>query len=264
VDAVQLASADEYSSLEGAPNTQLFSVASPSSLEVMLAPKGQPGFRDPRVRLALNYGVNRRAFVDSVLRGHATTSVGPYSTVLPFARGAKPLPYDKAKAKELLKEAGQESLKFTLFTFTGSEISQQVGEYVQGQLSQIGVTVNVRPVDASTYLNAIAGGTIQAGVITWTNDVGDLTYRLGTGGSLTAPGFSDSRVDSLLNEVAGATSEAAAVQAGRELETYLRVTNPPAIYIAYPDEMFAVNSKFTGISPTPTNFYANLAAWTIK
>src|SRR5206468_4803145 len=64
-------------------------------------------FDDKRVRKALNYAVNKEAIVRDVLKGTGSLSRGP---VLPATWGAdaglKPYPYEPARARKLLAEAG--------------------------------------------------------------------------------------------------------------------------------------------------------------
>ncbi|MEJ1977920.1 MAG: ABC transporter substrate-binding protein [Acetobacteraceae bacterium] len=67
----------------------------------------RPPFNDVRVRQALNYGVNRQAIVDRLLQGWGKPmgQFSPTGTVA-YNPAIEPFPYDPAKAKALLKEAG--------------------------------------------------------------------------------------------------------------------------------------------------------------
>lgn len=63
-------------------------------------------FKDKRVRQALMYGLNRRAFIDSHYEGYAepcNTAVSPVSWA--YTEKVNKYEYDPEKAKELLKEA---------------------------------------------------------------------------------------------------------------------------------------------------------------
>lgn len=66
----------------------------------------QPPFDNPLVRQALNYAIDREAIVKNIWRGHAT--VGSH-VCQPFQEGCPkvdPWPYDPAKARDLLRQAG--------------------------------------------------------------------------------------------------------------------------------------------------------------
>ena len=62
---------------------------------------------DPRVRLAMNYGVNRQAIVDTLLQGVAVpVSQIAYPGAFGYDPNLPPYEYDPDKAKALLAEAG--------------------------------------------------------------------------------------------------------------------------------------------------------------
>lgn len=62
---------------------------------------------DSRVRLAMNYGVNRQAIVETMLQGAAVpVSQIAYPGAFGFNPDLEPYPYDPEKAKALLAEAG--------------------------------------------------------------------------------------------------------------------------------------------------------------
>ena len=63
-------------------------------------------FSDPRVRLALNYAVDKQAFAKVVFSGYADPMDSPMPPLLGFYQKQGSYPYDPAKAKALLAEAG--------------------------------------------------------------------------------------------------------------------------------------------------------------
>jgi len=101
--------------------------------------------KDVRVRQAFNYAVDRPSIVKNILRGHAQVANSPLAPVIPFADpNLKPYPYDPAKAKQLLSEAGYPSnftLKFACPTgrYLGDRAT---GEAVVGYLNDVGVKVD--------------------------------------------------------------------------------------------------------------------------
>jgi peptide/nickel transport system substrate-binding protein len=107
---------------------------------------------DIRVREAIAYGVDRKAIV--AFKGAGTSreavSVVP-SGYLGTDEQAPLLPYDPAKAKELLKEAGYPdgiTVKTIHTTLTGMETFI---EAIQAQLKKIGVNLDVQLVEHATY-----------------------------------------------------------------------------------------------------------------
>jgi peptide/nickel transport system substrate-binding protein len=73
-------------------------------------------FNDLNVRLALKHAIDRKALVDTILRGHGQP--GNDSPITPanryFAADLAPRPYDPEKAKFHLRQAGHSSLKVDL------------------------------------------------------------------------------------------------------------------------------------------------------
>jgi peptide/nickel transport system substrate-binding protein len=107
---------------------------------------------DIRVREAIAYGVDRKAIVafKGVGTSREAVSVVP-SGYLGTDERAPLFPYDPAKAKELLKEAGYPdglTIKTIHTTLTGMETFI---EAIQAQLRKIGVNLDVQLVEHATY-----------------------------------------------------------------------------------------------------------------
>jgi peptide/nickel transport system substrate-binding protein len=105
-------------------------------------------FVDPKVREAVALGIDRKALVDSVLKGKG--DVGNDHPIAPayenFDSSVPQRERDVEKAKALLKEAGKEGLKITMHVPDLQEIPQ-LAELMQTQLKDIGmdITLNVEP-----------------------------------------------------------------------------------------------------------------------
>jgi len=63
-------------------------------------------FTDSRVRLALNLAINRDAIIKKVFHGYALANASPVSSVSSGYAAQEPYPYDIARAKAMLAEAG--------------------------------------------------------------------------------------------------------------------------------------------------------------
>ncbi len=106
----------------------------------------RPPFNDVRVRQALNYAVNRQAIVDRLLQGYGKPmgQFCPTGTV-GYDTATAPFPYDPAKAKALLKEAGIDGLKMSLEAPIGIvPQAAEVCQVIAQNLGQVGVTVQVK------------------------------------------------------------------------------------------------------------------------
>jgi glutathione transport system substrate-binding protein len=105
-------------------------------------------FSDPRVRLALNYAVDKQAFIKVVFNGHADPMDSPMPPLLGFYEKQGSYPYDPAKAKALLAEAGYPNGFESTLTGGGDTLVQRGMQFIQQQLAIVGVKVNVEPLEA--------------------------------------------------------------------------------------------------------------------
>ena len=124
-------------------------------------------FRDPRVRLALSLAIDRRELIAGVLHGQgeiATSPIPPWHPLYP--RSVEPLQSDRARAGQLLGEAGWidsdgdgirdrggRPLSFTMLT-ADDQLRRAVAEVLQEQLRQVGAKVEIQAAEFQTMLNA--------------------------------------------------------------------------------------------------------------
>ncbi len=119
-------------------------------------------WKDERVRQAVAYAVDTQQIIDLALEGSATpgclvdwASMG-FKAPPQLKEMAAPLQkQDIAKAKELLKAAGQENLTISvLFTSTDTR-GQAIFSILQQQLKDAGITLTADTKDATSVANAL-------------------------------------------------------------------------------------------------------------
>jgi len=113
--------------------------------------------RARKVRVALNLAVDKQAIMQRVLGGLGT-ALGSWLMYPadPWASDAlkKPYPYDPAKAKALLAEAGYPSgfdVTMNLTPWPGRGFLPDVGEAVATYWEKVGIRVKRRPVDRAVF-----------------------------------------------------------------------------------------------------------------
>jgi len=108
-------------------------------------------FDDVRVRQALNYAVDKQAFMKVVFAGYAVPLDSPLPTLLP-GHETQPTPYayDSAKARALLAEAGYPNGFETVLWDSNSTTSQRGMSFLQQQLAAVGVRASVEPLESGT------------------------------------------------------------------------------------------------------------------
>jgi glutathione transport system substrate-binding protein len=117
-----------------------------------------PIFHDVRVRKAVGcFGVDRQEIVKIAFKGQATPWVGIIPPGTLDAVDVNHLcPYDQAKAKALLAEAGygpSKPLVFEVITSSEKSVFAVIATVIKEQLARIGVTANIKVVDKVTWMN---------------------------------------------------------------------------------------------------------------
>lgn len=133
---------------------------------VLLNPRVAP-FNDPKLRQAVQAGMDTKAIADAAFAGQCTPGQQP---VLPggawYDSSWNPNPFDANKAKQLLQQAGKPSgFSFSL-THTASSTNKAIAEIAQQQLSKVGITVTLDPV-SSPNDPRVRQGNAQAFVASW-------------------------------------------------------------------------------------------------
>ncbi|TRZ67743.1 MAG: ABC transporter substrate-binding protein [Methanothrix sp.] len=120
----------------------------------------QEPFTDIRVRQALNYGIDKQAMFDTVLKGVGADLDGPVPRSCPFYEPDKTTyPYDPDKAKQLLAEAGYPNgFSTTLYAYIGGP-AVPTCVAVQDQLKKIGVNAELKALEISAWQNVVLTGT---------------------------------------------------------------------------------------------------------
>ena len=111
---------------------------------------------DKRVRQAIRYGINHKEIIAS--RGGVDTALGgPIPSVDPGYEDLTGLyPYDVAKAKNLMTQAGYSTdhpLELTL-TYANT-YGTELGDQLKSQLAKIGIDLNINYVEFSTWLQDV-------------------------------------------------------------------------------------------------------------
>jgi glutathione transport system substrate-binding protein len=106
-------------------------------------------FSDVRVRQAMNYAINKEAIIKAVLRGHGKPADSPLAPRVWGHTPVKSYPYDPAKAKALLAEAGYPNGFKTLLRGVAQTDPKEIMVAIQGQLKQVGVDVEVLALPAA-------------------------------------------------------------------------------------------------------------------
>ncbi|WP_252145136.1 glutathione ABC transporter substrate-binding protein GsiB [Yokenella regensburgei] len=166
-------------------NSKLELVASPSIMQRYISMNvTQKPFDNPKVREALNYAINRQALVKVAFAGYATPATGVVPPTIAYSQQYQPWPYDPAKAKALLKEAGYPNgFTTTLWSSHNHSTAQKVLQFTQQQLAQVGIKAQVTAMDAGQRAAEVEGkwqkeSGVRMFYTGWTASTGEADWAL--------------------------------------------------------------------------------------
>ena len=183
-----------------------------------------PVVRDKRVRHAIGYAINREAIVTYLRRGLARPAVG---LVPPQAWAFEPdvrtFPFDPARAKALLDEAGypdpdgdgpQPRLRLSLKISTNEETRLQ-STVIQQDLRRVGIDLDLRSYEFATFYADVLKGDFQIFSLQWVGGAladPDIIRRVFHSTQVPPAGFNrgyyrNPEVDRLIDEASAALSE---------------------------------------------------------
>lgn len=227
----------------------------PSYLRLLLyVNTNKPPFNNPAVRQALRAAINIPQLVSEAYSGTGTASTGPYPTDLLPNQPALPYKADTAAAAAGAKLASTKSVTLG-FTADESGVQRRVGELLQAALQAAGWQVTVKEVQLPqvyAYINNLKAAPdllLQTNTPDAANpDTWARILFYSTGG-LNFLGFSDAKVDHMLDQ---------AVSAGAPVATKLyqdvgqEVIDQNAIFfLGDIKNVFVLNKSLGGVQQIP-------------
>ncbi len=111
---------------------------------------GRQPFADVKVRQAMNYAFDSNAYAAVVFHGYATEPTSIFSTEIMYHSEMAPYSIDLEKATALMAEAGYAD-GFPVNIWVDNTTVEMTGaEFFKQQMSQIGIDVNVMPMESTT------------------------------------------------------------------------------------------------------------------
>jgi len=223
-------------------------------------------FANKKVRQAANYAINKQAIVNDVLEGTAAIAAGPTPPAFAWAynNSLQPYPYDPAKAKALIKEAGVEGAKLTFYvTEGGSGMLDPVamGTAIQADLKAVGFDVEIKTFEWNSFLGEVnpgLEGKADMAEMAWmTNDPDTLPFlALRTEswpdkGGFNSGYYSNPKVDDLLNKARSSTDQAERAKLYQEMQEIVQ-EDAPWVFVANWKQNAVTSNKVSNFSLQPS------------
>lgn len=147
------------------------------SLTYMMMNEDNEYLSDPVVRQAIQMSVDRQTILDMVYggKGHVENGIIP-TGILGHNDNGTEITYDPEGAKKLLEDAGYKegdiTFELAYDSSTGAN-PQMVDQIIQQQLAAVGINVEIKTYDQSSWLAARKAGDLDSYTGTWTMDYND-------------------------------------------------------------------------------------------
>ncbi len=189
-------------------------------------------FDNLKVREALNYAVNKNAFIKVAFNGFGDPADGVAPKDVAYSVQTGPWPYDPKKACELLKEAGYPNgFETTLLSGYNDSTSIKAIQFLQQQLAQVGIKAKVQALEVGQRTAMIdnakgpAGSKHQLYYIGWSSSTGEIDWAIRpllatesfTPNNSNDAYYSNKNVDQWLQDALGTTDDA------KKAEIYARI-----------------------------------------
>lgn len=224
-----------------------------------------PKLRDPRVRQAIAFAIDRPELIAALWRGDARIA----DTLLPeghwAAANASELPqypHDVSRAVALLDAAGLKPdkdgirLRLTLKTST-DETTRLVAQAMQQQVRAAGIDLSIRSAEFGTFYSDVTRGAFEMYMLRWIGSNEDpdfLTYAFASTSFPPKGGnrgrYANAQVDSLLAQANAEPSEAARRRDYVEIQQIL-ARDLPSIPLWYPNNEVVHSKRIRGVQLDP-------------
>jgi glutathione transport system substrate-binding protein len=170
--------------LKGKGNLEL--VAAPSIVHRYMSMNTlQKPFDNVKVREAINYAINKQALAKVAFSGYAIPAEGVLPKGVEYAVKLGPWPYDPAKAKQLLKEAGYPNgFETQLWSAYNHTTAQKVIQFLQQQLAQVGIKASVQALEAGQRVEKVesaqdaATAPVRLYYVGWSSSTGEADWAM--------------------------------------------------------------------------------------
>ncbi len=215
-----------------------------------------PPMNNPKIRQAIGYAIDREKIAKELLLDQVTVA----HSILPegswaYSPGTE-YRHDPAKSRQLLQEAGYKNEPIVFKYTSGNTAVNQYSQVVMAGMADVGLNIQVEPLELATLLQQLAQGQFQMNTGIWVGGNQDPIFLRDLFSSSKIPGqgvsccnrwrYKNSEADKLLedafNEMDREKAKALYIQAWGIISSEL-----PLLPLWYPANMVVANKRIGNI-----------------
>ena len=262
--------------LKNNPNLTIIQKPMPATRTVYFNMEVKP-WSDVRVRQAMAHAIQRKPIIDRLLFGQGLAA---YSVVPPtfadmyLADCEKFFPYDVARAKALLAEAGLKDIdndgfvefegkkwEPEMLTTAVSELSQ-LSQVVQAQAARIGIKIKIVQLDVESLATRTLAGnfSILSGYYLWDgpDTIIDWWVHSGNIPATNRGRIRDARLDDLISKMRASATLPIRYGHVKEIQRILHGELAEIIPIYHPLDTYALTKRVRGYEPNAMTLYPRM------
>ncbi len=233
--------------------------------------------KDKSLRLAMYYGLDRPRILQAIYKGKGRLVYGPAPREsLAYDPSVPVIPYDPEKAKKILVDAGYydndgdgilekngRKLSFTLLYVRDMEERYKQHLKFKADMKNLGIEIKLKEVTFQKLVRYLRDGSFDIVFFSWsTGSIPAFKAVWSTGGSENFIGYSNWKVDRLVEVLGNETDKARRIKLARKIFRII-AQDVPAIFLFSLDSLVVYSATIEGIKPNPMNIFYGIKDWEV-
>ena len=230
----------------------------------------KPIFKDKQTRWAFARATPRTQIIDTILRGLASPTDGPFNLYSDaYDRSLPAITHDPEKSRALLEAAGwidtdedgireksidgkRIPLEFSLMIVVGSEDTQKIAEVLRVDYGKIGAKIEINPLPWGQFLNAVKERSFDACMLGWALGWKQDPYQLWHSSQADEPessnhiAYRNTDVDKLIEELRYTLDEAKQTELYHQIHRLI-YEDQPYCFLWVRKSIGAYNTRLAGV-----------------
>lgn len=238
-------------------------------------------YNNIKFRQAISYAIDKTDIINGVMLGMAKQAEGIFPPQSWAYKEVESYGYDIDKASKILNTIGftkgsdgylkykNKNFEINIITNQGNKSRELTCQIIQEQLKKIGIKVNIRILEWSTFINQYVNKkNFDALILGWNTAVDPDQYLLWHSsqcnpGQYNFMSYKNKDVDELLVKARTTFDKEKRKEYYHKIQDIMR-DDPPCIFLYFPESLVCVNKRIEGVQLASAGIGWNFHKWRIR